>query len=935
LATGAALVPVALWLALTGWPVAPGDKPSDAIGEDSASADLERLGQEEALTRKQVLVLAGETSLFEASGIRKEASSGEARAETASLYLPAFFTERKTRLDDALRRLFEALPPGTQAVSSQRFRILLGQAAGRTAQGAGAGDSEAALTTRATLSWAQDSIALEGSWTAPGIPCSFEFHYTLRSGLLFAKLKCREQRAFSASFLPRDVKLALRELTLTAGSHLEMIDVALVDRETEADLLRMERFVFTAPQAVDGTLFSGGLPAELLERYRGWKVELHGLEGEAGKLALVPALGRLTELPPLKLSASTVEVLPGANVRFVRPRLKEVHGCKLSADEAVFLAEGGAQTFSVTGPRLEEVDWGLAVTAPRLLIEKDEFNNWHAALDTFTVGTGSNPLKAARLLNLGNTLREQLKSVDLARLRMAPLALPEGYPDFTFEATNGSLSLPLPAGQNVSGLSLSLSVKGGTVERGAVGLCMGRQEAPCAALEIGGEVATDAAGQTQSVSLKAGGEMLGRQAMKLAPPWVKGLQNVGFETRVEIDGEGSKLSGTFSLTVEKLRLFHEKLADVEFTFPRIGVQGEASLDLASQTLEVTIPKLQVGEVFYRMSLDLKRFAGLPAVRTILEFPDQSCAAFLRSAPDGFAPALDKARVAGSIWFKVLFELDLQDVRKSTKLVVDGDLDRCEASTLGPGLDVDQLNTPDYVNHVTVNGVPLEVDVGPGTGDYATLDQIPSYTKAAAYGTEDLAFYEHHGFRPGLIRRAIILFLERGHFAYGGSTISQQLVKNLFFTRHKTLSRKFQEAVVVWWMERRLTKDKIFELYLNCIEYGPKVWGITRAARTYFGKSPAQLTPIESAFLMGLKPDPAYGYLQYRRGKLNSHWRKNLDRVIKRLLDMGAISKEAYDLAMASPLHFRISGPAGAAAVPAVEAEDRPVRLGQEQEQEEL
>ena len=78
-------------------------------------------------------------------------------------------------------------------------------------------------------------------------------------------------------------------------------------------------------------------------------------------------------------------------------------------------------------------------------------------------------------------------------------------------------------------------------------------------------------------------------------------------------------------------------------------------------------------------------------------------------------------------------------------------------------------------------------------------------------------------------------LERGRFVYGGSTISQQLVKNLFLTRQKNISRKIEEAIITWKMEEVVSKDRIMELYLNCIEFGPNIYGIRHAAQHYFGK----------------------------------------------------------------------------------------------------
>jgi membrane peptidoglycan carboxypeptidase len=265
--------------------------------------------------------------------------------------------------------------------------------------------------------------------------------------------------------------------------------------------------------------------------------------------------------------------------------------------------------------------------------------------------------------------------------------------------------------------------------------------------------------------------------------------------------------------------------------------------------------------------------------------------------------------------------------------VEGDWDGCQAETLGSDFDVERLNRPDFVHRVVVNGEDLGVEVGPGTAGYVPLSQIPPVLQAAMMGTEDLAFYSHRGFKVSLIRRALVLLAERGRYVYGGSTISQQLVKNLFLSREKTLARKFEEALIVWQMERKVPKERILELYINCIEYGPKVWGITAAAQTYFGKPPSQLSTLEAAFLAGLKPDPAYGYLQYTRGKLNKHWRKFLDHVLDRLLEMKSISQEEHDRCLKQELAFAASGAPLVALPPVGPGEDdRPVKQGQEQEE---
>ena len=130
-------------------------------------------------------------------------------------------------------------------------------------------------------------------------------------------------------------------------------------------------------------------------------------------------------------------------------------------------------------------------------------------------------------------------------------------------------------------------------------------------------------------------------------------------------------------------------------------------------------------------------------------------------------------------------------------------------------------------------------------------------------TEDRAFQSHKGVRWDLIGKAIKLNLEQARFAYGGSTITQQLVKNLFLSREKTLSRKLEELIISWELERRYNKNEILELYVNVIEYGPDIYGVRKAAHYYFGKPPWHLSPAESAFIMGLKPYPRAGHRQWQ------------------------------------------------------------------------
>ena len=125
-----------------------------------------------------------------------------------------------------------------------------------------------------------------------------------------------------------------------------------------------------------------------------------------------------------------------------------------------------------------------------------------------------------------------------------------------------------------------------------------------------------------------------------------------------------------------------------------------------------------------------------------------------------------------------------------------------------------------------------------------MEDISPYFVHAVLAHEDAGFFSHHGFSEMHIRSALIRNLQEGRYVVGASTITMQLVKNVFLHREKTLARKIQEVLLTWWIERVMPKRDILELYLNVIEYGPGIYGIRRGARHYFNRLPAQLSPAE-------------------------------------------------------------------------------------------
>ncbi|MFZ1992131.1 MAG: PBP1A family penicillin-binding protein [Alphaproteobacteria bacterium] len=142
------------------------------------------------------------------------------------------------------------------------------------------------------------------------------------------------------------------------------------------------------------------------------------------------------------------------------------------------------------------------------------------------------------------------------------------------------------------------------------------------------------------------------------------------------------------------------------------------------------------------------------------------------------------------------------------------------------------------------------------GDQVTLKSLPPYLVNAFIATEDRRFYSHHGVDPLGIMRAIVVNLRAGHTVQGGSTLTQQLAKNLFLTNDRTYTRKFNELFYAIWLERHLTKNEILTLYLNRVYFGAGTYGVDAAARYYFNKPASQVTLAEAAVLAGLPQSPS-------------------------------------------------------------------------------
>jgi monofunctional biosynthetic peptidoglycan transglycosylase len=139
--------------------------------------------------------------------------------------------------------------------------------------------------------------------------------------------------------------------------------------------------------------------------------------------------------------------------------------------------------------------------------------------------------------------------------------------------------------------------------------------------------------------------------------------------------------------------------------------------------------------------------------------------------------------------------------------------------------------------------------------WVPMSRITPYLQRAVVATEDASFFQHEGFDWEGIKDAAVYNFEAGEFKRGGSTITQQLAKNLYLSPERSLLRKAREALITRSLEHQLTKHRILELYLNVAEWGHGIFGAEAAARHHFGKSAAELSMEEAALLAAILPSP--------------------------------------------------------------------------------
>lgn len=258
---------------------------------------------------------------------------------------------------------------------------------------------------------------------------------------------------------------------------------------------------------------------------------------------------------------------------------------------------------------------------------------------------------------------------------------------------------------------------------------------------------------------------------------------------------------------------------------------------------------------------------------------------------------------GQLLYKCRVSMKLTRLQALTILFITALLTSCTNKPVPPQ-DPEQLKNHYPVIHYHGAGKPFTVTLERRLPEHWTfLSEVPKEVVRAILISEDWSFYSHDGFDFNQIKEAVETNLERGKFARGASTITQQVAKNVFLDQNKSLIRKLREANLTVQMEEHLSKNRILEIYLNIAEWGEGIFGIERAAQYYFKKSPKQLNVKEGVFLAVLLPGPKKYSQSFRDRELTDFMRKRIHTILGKLHAAKVLTDDEYDQWKSAKLSF--------------------------------
>ncbi|WP_442589660.1 transglycosylase domain-containing protein [Pedobacter sp. AW31-3R] len=327
------------------------------------------------------------------------------------------------------------------------------------------------------------------------------------------------------------------------------------------------------------------------------------------------------------------------------------------------------------------------------------------------------------------------------------------------------------------------------------------------------------------------------------------------------DYKGSNFKITGSWSVKNLLLNHAKIASDDIVVKDARIDADLLIGSNFVALDSTSTMyLKDASIhpYLKYTLSPNKIYEVK-----LHADEQDAQAVLNAFPQGLFESLEGLQVKGKIKYDLNFYLDssLPDSLKFSSSLTPYNFKIIKWGKI----NLQKINSP-FVYTPYEYGKPMrDIVIGPSNPNFTPLSEISSNYKNALLTSEDPSFFTHHGFVEESIRKSFVVNYKEKRFVRGGSTISMQLVKNVFLSRQKTLARKAEEILIVWMIEnnRLVSKERMLEVYFNIIEMGKNIYGIGEATKEYFGKRPADLNIGEGIFLANIVPRPKIAMYKFR------------------------------------------------------------------------
>ncbi len=327
------------------------------------------------------------------------------------------------------------------------------------------------------------------------------------------------------------------------------------------------------------------------------------------------------------------------------------------------------------------------------------------------------------------------------------------------------------------------------------------------------------------------------------------------------DYAGSEFKITGSWSVKNLLINHAKIAANDIIVPDAKIDAEILIGnnyLALDSTSTVFLRTAQIHPYLKYTLSPNKIYEVK-----LHAAEQDAQGLLNAFPQGLFESLEGLKVSGKVKYDLNFYLD-SSIPDSVQF--NSSLTPVNFKILKWGKTNLQKINSSFVYTPYEYGKPMRnITIGPSNPNFTPLSQMSGNFKNAVLTSEDPSFFTHKGFVQESIRKSFAVNFKEKKFVRGGSTISMQLVKNVFLSRKKTLARKAEEILIVWLIEnnRLVSKERMLEVYFNIIEMGQNVYGIGEASRHYFGKTPAELTIGEGIFFANIVPRPKIALFKFR------------------------------------------------------------------------